>query len=960
MDCTKAYVTVGAHPQLLAAFKPNFDGVVLDTKCARPWCLIRLCGNTVVSINNSTISGVTTAKAPDLRAVVCVGDNAHVVLRDSAISSNGATAIHTAQQASLHVVGSTLTANTGQGAPGGIAASDHSTVVATGGSLIRGNVALNSSGGGVLVDNSAVFVLSGASHVVNNTSVGQSGGKVAIGGSAEGRIEAQSVVRNRTGTDSFGGGGISVTGEGQLALVGGSVVSNNRAGGIGGGGLLVAQNATATVRNANISGNIAYASGGGLLLTDHGSIVVVNSFISNNTVRGDSQVGFGGGGVAASGHADVQLLKGTRLMSNRAVGLSGGAFVVVEAAILTVAAGAVLSGNTVVGSTASLFVPVGQIGVAAGESKLDIQPGVLEHVDRYSEVLLTKCSSSIVLARRPCGPGEFDGGGSSSCRCCPYNTFGFEPNATYCTICPANSVCSADVVSPVSGYWHSSPRSLQMHRCPIVGSCKKGGVCVAGHTGNLCGQCVDGYGTTSPFKCRKCLAPRLQLGVYLLSVGCTVLFVTTTVHFTWQDNKAMDRSLRPSDLIKVLVQFLQYVTILGGMPVQWPAYLLGTFTAATAVFGVGSGQALSLDCWLPQYSPSKLPLALQRQLSYFVGALFVALACVVLMHLLHVCNRVWKACRYKPARGHPQQQAPQLHFWSRLRVTLLVTAFYAYPTLVRGALGFFGCMRIDDASGQLYPEYEYAIRNHTAGYLVSAIQHECFVGWHKYWALGFGLPAALVLCFGVPVGLFLFLWKSKERNQDPAFCEHYGFLFRNYTESKQWWEAFWCVQTVLLTIVSVFHFSLQAYHALWLMVLVLSMSAVAQAFARPYAQPLLHKLHLASTCCLIILVWLSTELFCAAVMPRSALLGEASTMIGTLMICVAFGFVVSCLGIIARVASPLVQKCASRCAAWLRACTVGMVSCQKSNTPTSPAPQSSTSQLQAGQGVARAAAAADV
>jgi hypothetical protein len=202
------------------------------------------------------------------------------------------------------------------------------------------------------------------------------------------------------------------------------------------------------------------------------------------------------------------------------------------------------------------------------------------------------------------------------------------------------------------------------------------------------------------------------------------------------------------------------------------------FTVATVVFGVGSGQALSLDCWLPHYVSSKLPLALRRQLSVFVGALVVAAACVVLMNLLHFFNRAWRACwsSRKPGIAGRRQQAPRLYFWSRLRVTLLVTAFYAYPTLVKAALSFFACIRIDDASKGPYPEY--SIRNHTAGYWVSAIQQECFAGWHRPWALGFGLPAVLVLCVGVPVSLFLFLRRSQAKTADAAFREHYGFLFR--------------------------------------------------------------------------------------------------------------------------------------------------------------------------------------
>ena len=464
-----------------------------------------------------------------------------------------------------------------------------------------------------------------------------------------------------------------------------------------------------------------------------------------------------------------------------------------------------------------------------------------------------------------------------------------------------------------------------MHRCPISASCMEGGSCAAGHTGNLCGQCADGYGTTSSLRCGKCMAPRLQLGAYLSLVGVTVLFITATVHFTWQDNKAGDRSLRPSDLIKVLVQFLQYVTIVGNISVPWPAFLTGMFTAATVVFGVGSGQALSLDCWLSHYSPSKLPLALQRQLSYFIGALVVVVACALLMNLLHVFNRLWAACLrgIKRTPERRQQKAPRLHFWSRLRVTLLVTAFYAYPTLVRAALSFFACLRIDYSdSKQPYPEY--SIRSHAAGYFVGGIQQECFAGWHKAWALGFGLPAVLVLCVGVPVGLFVFLWCSKAKTSDATFREHYGFLFRNYTESKPWWEAIWSIQTVLLTAISVFHFTIQAYYALLLMALVLLLSVAAQVSARPYAQPLLHRLHLASTCCLYFIVWLSLALFSASVVPDSAAVNGANIAIGAVMVAVACGFVVVCLSMIVRVASPLLRDCGYNLAAWLRDCLGGV------------------------------------
>jgi hypothetical protein len=414
----------------------------------------------------------------------------------------------------------------------------------------------------------------------------------------------------------------------------------------------------------------------------------------------------------------------------------------------------------------------------------------------------------------------------------------------------------------------------------------------------------------------------VQLSLYGLFVSGTVLIVTVTVHFTWQDNKDEDRSLRASDLLKVLVQFLQLLVIIGSISVPWPSFLAGMFTAAASVFAVASGESLSPDCWLPHYLPSiKLPLALQRQLLNFVGAVFVAVACLVLMNLLHGLHRVWHACWHRPRRGRSQPPAPELHFWSRLRVTVLVTAYFAYPTLVKAALSFFACLQIDIASKQPHPEY--AIRNHTSGYWVSAMQQECFAGWHRPWALGFGLPLAVVLCLVVPFALWLFLWRSKPKVADPLFREHYGFLFCNYRDCKLWWEAVWAVQTVLLTAVSVFHFTFQAYYALLVMELILLTSVAVQVYALPYASPLLHRLHLASTCCLFLIVWLSMAMFSAAVEGNRATLSRAHFPFGVGIILIGGGYVVGCLVIIGQVArtSPLVTKLrgyASGVAAWLQ------------------------------------------
>jgi hypothetical protein len=192
------------------------------------------------------------------------------------------------------------------------------------------------------------------------------------------------------------------------------------------------------------------------------------------------------------------------------------------------------------------------------------------------------------------------------------------------------------------------------------------------------------------------MLPKVQLVLYMLLSFVSVFFVTYTVHATWKDNLSGRKAVLATDLIKVLVLFLQCTVIIGSVPVPWPLFdvVHRWFQAVGIVFTVGSGQALSLDCWLYHYVPQdKLPLAVQRQLVYLLAPLFVWLAVMVLQWLAWAVVRWVVPMVWRPKEGASQQ--PALLVVRKLPVTLLVLAFYAYPTLLRVSLGFFACLSID-------------------------------------------------------------------------------------------------------------------------------------------------------------------------------------------------------------------------------------------------------------------------
>jgi hypothetical protein len=97
------------------------------------------------------------------------------------------------------------------------------------------------------------------------------------------------------------------------------------------------------------------------------------------------------------------------------------------------------------------------------------------------------------------------------------------------------------------------------------------------------------------------MEPKRQLGLHLMALLLTIMFITLTVHLTWRDNSQGFTHVRASDLIKVLVQYLQYLMILSGTIAPWPQFLKSLFAACASVFGAAFGQVLPMDCWLSYY-----------------------------------------------------------------------------------------------------------------------------------------------------------------------------------------------------------------------------------------------------------------------------------------------------------------------------------------------------------------------
>jgi len=401
-----------------------------------------------------------------------------------------------------------------------------------------------------------------------------------------------------------------------VTISGGSSVYSNSCsgdGGRGGGGISVAVLYNMTLDASGRAVSVPRWA----FLSMHCHVSINNSTVTNNT-----SVRSPGGGLAVGGNGTLELVNGSVLSYNRAGNSSGG--------------GAMLYGNGSLRADDS----VSFVGNAVSKGYVGSTIATFDNSTLHlpSRGALTKCSVGVYLGQSTCQAGEVRQ--HDMCVCCQQHTFSFANGS--CQPCPRNGNCTGgSLVQPLPGYWSSAPTSVQMHRCPLfTTACNfrvvNGSVheCNTGYTGPLCGACQLGsvehpeYGLLSQFKCGKCLQPKVQLGLYLLLSCVSVVFVTCTVHATWQENLSGDKVVLVTDLIKVLVQYLQYAAIIGSVSVPWPLLNIQSwFQAVNIVFAVGSGQVLSLDCWLHHYIPQgQLPIAMQRQLVYFLAPLCVLVA----------------------------------------------------------------------------------------------------------------------------------------------------------------------------------------------------------------------------------------------------------------------------------------------------------------------------------------------
>lgn len=368
--------------------------------------------------------------------------------------------------------------------------------------------------------------------------------------------------------------------------------------------------------------------------------------------------------------------------------------------------------------------------------------------------------------------------------------------------------------------------------------------CSAGYTGNLCGACAPGYGSTKPFVCRACLQRRALIGLYVLA-GCAMLVLLLLLcRCTVTASKAraaQSASGKPPsvDLLRPLIIYINCLLIISNIGIEWPATLSYALQGLAWVWAVATPHTLSVDCILTP--GGVLPTAIKKVLFYLCMPLAVLVIALLIQGVLLYSMRRF--------RTRSTAASSMLHY---LAANAMVALMVFLPSLLNTMFTLFACITIDkpsttEQSGQGTDKSE---ASSTVGsFWVYNVSSRCFVGYHLQWALGLGVPVVLLTCVVLPCSI---LWLTLKHRNDPGFYRHYSFLVQSYKPSFCYWEAVVIFQMIVLVAISVYgSVALGAFYSLIALNMVFAIIGMVLLGVRPYAHAKANAIATMAVCCLL-------------------------------------------------------------------------------------------------------------
>ncbi|KAG2426969.1 hypothetical protein HXX76_012754 [Chlamydomonas incerta] len=270
-------------------------------------------------------------------------------------------------------------------------------------------------------------------------------------------------------------------------------------------------------------------------------------------------------------------------------------------------------------------------------------------------------------------------------------------------------------------------------------------------------------------------------------------------------------------VFKILVSYVQVVSLVNNTPVTWPSALVNSFNVASQASSATSSLA-SLDCSMS--AAVGLPKSAQLFLIQVLSPAFWSAALV----LFWLARAAWRVRRGRLQRGGPLQS--YLH--NRIIISVNCIIFVMYPSVVTQLFSLFSCMQLDAGPPQLVcpdpwrPDSCRWDRSSVGLFWTQDLEQRCYRGVHLTLCAAVGVPGLVLFAAGIPLLSAWWLWRNRAKLWDDGFIALYGSLYQEYEDEHYYWESVVMLRKLTVTAVIVFAGTYR-----WQLTLLLSMGVIA-------------------------------------------------------------------------------------------------------------------------------------
>ena len=282
----------------------------------------------------------------------------------------------------------------------------------------------------------------------------------------------------------------------------------------------------------------------------------------------------------------------------------------------------------------------------------------------------------------------------------------------------------------------------------------------------LCATCLPGYKRTGRASCKIC--PEATTNRVLLGVGIVGVIIGAATIVSLSIESAGTEKDNSEAIKKILVNFLQIVSLAALFPMRWPPAIEATFAAMSAVSSPAQ-HLLSPDCELSWMQAADA--FYNKQWGFALMPLGVVLLCSMFWLLVFLCRQ----------RG----KRTVAYYWDRFVLTIVCILFLLYPTIVSQSLAALACEPVGDET-----------------FLSADLEEPCFIGRHWDFVVGVAVPQIIAYTVGLPIVATLILFRNRKTLDDNRIAFRYGLLYNGYQSSMWWWELTIVCRKVMLVIVA--------------------------------------------------------------------------------------------------------------------------------------------------------------